>query len=127
MIKIVLLAVALMASPVYSYAGDTGEDLSKKCAIVKSYIDGNESIINNIDNAISFGGCLGILESIRDMSLFLSMSKDNVSLFCAPENGISNTEAVEIFLTHLKTNPEHAKLAQTGTVLHAYKSAFPCD
>jgi len=121
-----LLSLIILMNTTLVFAGGTGEDLAKKCSVVLSYMKGNEAILGDSNNAIDFGNCLGVLESVRDINLFLSKSKNKITMFCPPSNGVTNIDAVKIFMAHVKKRPEHAKLAQSGTVLHAYKSAFPC-
>ena len=122
--RFILVLTSILFSSM-AFSSDTGKELYERCSIAGKVLNGDENILNNSDNAVNFGVCLGVLVSIRDMNIFLKTSGDK-HFFCPPQVGITNGEAVQIFMQYVDKNPGIKRLAQTGVVLHAFKEKFPC-
>ena len=108
------------------HSRNTDEFLYESCLIAKKVVFGNKLITEESDNAARYGYCIGVLQSVMDINSFLSAQNDNETLFCQPNERVTNDELVKIFIHHVDQNPEQAKLPEVETVLNSYKDIFKC-
>ena len=108
------------------HSRNTDEFLYESCLIAKKVVLGNKLTTEESDKAVRYGYCIGVLQSVMDINLFLSTKNDNETLFCQPNERITNDELVKIFIHYVDQNPEQAKLPEVETVLNSYKDIFQC-
>lgn len=116
------IAVALATSSAVVQAGD-GNELLNQCQQAVRFIDdaGKPS-----DNRLNVGHCIGMVEGVRTMMLYIDSAQPANYKTCFPKGGISNAQAARIVVKYLNDNP--AKLNEDGPYLifMGLHQAYPC-
>jgi hypothetical protein len=99
-----------------------GNELLEQCRIAT-----DQNTIENVDNALIMGYCLGKIQGIRQT---LDIFSYNYNLppeqkVCIPTN-VTNGQAARIVVKFLEDNPDQLHLSQTVLAIQAFKTAFPC-
>jgi hypothetical protein len=72
--------------------------------------------------------CIGYLSGLTDMHALMSDARlgGGRSQYCIPETGISNEQAMKVFLKWADDHPEQLHKSARISVLIAFREAFPC-
>jgi hypothetical protein len=75
------------------------------------------------------GMCLDYLSGMLDMHSLMSDPRigNGRAQFCLPEKGISNEQAIKVFLKWADDNPAELHKSARISVLRALREAFPCS
>jgi hypothetical protein len=116
-VKVVAVALSIMiatlgqsiAEPVVS-----GADIKESCQFV---VEGAKTDFES-GQALH---CMGVVRGI----LFLGRRLEERDRFCPPD-GTRVSQATNVFLKHLKENPEKAQLEIEDLAIQAFRKAWPC-
>jgi hypothetical protein len=70
--------------------------------------------------------CYGFFEGGAHYDDAISTSPTYKKIFCDPP-GTTRTEAVEVFVTYVRANPEYASKAPIDTIFRALVAKWPCE
>jgi hypothetical protein len=119
-----LVVLAPVLVPRTLWAADDGNQLLKQCGSAISFMD-DEAKKNTLANEFGIPFCLGFVQGITNTNL-LYQHLNMKTLFCLPENGISNGQAVRIVVKHLRDHPEVLHHEAAMLAISAFREAFPC-
>jgi hypothetical protein len=73
--------------------------------------------------------CAGYVSGMLDMHALMVAPQvgGTTSLFCLPADGISNAQAIKVFLKWAREHPEELHKRARLSLLIALKEAFPCQ
>jgi hypothetical protein len=78
-------------------------------------------------DAVNGGMCLGYVSGIMDVNQVVVVVRGRaMALFCAPERGLENEQAIRIVVKHLVDNPADLHQPARMSVVLALRRAFPC-
>ena len=70
--------------------------------------------------------CYGFFEGATHYHDTISISPTYNRISCSPP-GTTRTEAVEVFVTYVRTNPQYASEAPIDTIFRALVAKWPCN
>jgi hypothetical protein len=121
---VVATTLSLCAAPC-SYAGsETGAQFLESCGAAERLSDGKEAKSN--EELISAIFCTGYISGFLDsLSVITTVTRAN-PVICLPSSGITNDQAIRIFLKFLRSNPEVLHESGRTSLAVSLRSAFPC-
>jgi hypothetical protein len=78
------------------------------------------------DHKTAMGFCYGFFEGGMHYHDTISISPTYNRISCSPP-GTTRTEAVEIFVTYVRANPQYASEAPIDTIFRALVAKWPCE
>jgi hypothetical protein len=72
------------------------------------------------------GFCYGFFEGGSHYHNTISVSPKHRKIFCAPEE-TTRSEAVEVFITYVRANPQYAVETPIDTIFRALVAKWPCE
>ena len=78
------------------------------------------------DHKTAMGFCYGFFEGGTHYHDTISISPTYNRISCSPP-GTTRTEAVEIFVTYVRANPQYASEAPIDTIFRALVAKWPCE
>jgi hypothetical protein len=101
------------------------------------YADGNkalsdcleaERILNTkeIQNEFAAGFCIGLVQGVRNTMRILEHGLKPELKTCWPPKEINNAQAIRIFVSYLRKNPEHLHEDEVFLAMLAFHMAYPC-
>jgi hypothetical protein len=94
----------------------TAADLADLCRLDKSHPD----------HVTAMAFCYGFFEGGIHYAEAISTSPNYIKLVCAPSE-TTRTEAVDVFVTFVKNNPQFASNRPIDTIYRALVAKWPCD
>jgi hypothetical protein len=80
------------------------------------------------EGAVRFVHCVGYVGGMLDMHALMSDPRvaGGKPQFCLPKSGISNDQAIKVFLKWSREHPEQLHKSARISLLIALREAFPC-
>jgi len=70
--------------------------------------------------------CIGYVAGFLDAMPVMGLTEDVRGTACLPKKGVSNEQALRIFVKHLRENPEHLHESARVQFYASIRNAFPC-
>ncbi len=76
---------------------------------------------------IGVSACVGFISGFMDaFAIIEGMSEGKVRFFCLPKRGVSNDQAVRVFVKWAAEHPGDLHTTARSTLLLAFGNTFPC-
>jgi len=123
----VLAASVLFSTQVYAQTDHTdGYDLQDfKLDSAGQLVDVCTLEQNHADHLTAMAFCYGFFEGGIHYDRALQASPDHPRIVCAPD-GTTRTQAVEVFVTYIKANSQHAAEMPIDAIFRALIDKWPC-
>jgi hypothetical protein len=115
----ILLWIALPAS-----AAMTGQELLNRCTASEKSVDGTEKLTG--EEMLDAMWCMGYMSGLLDGFSVGDYKVGDAKVMCAPEEGLTRTQAMKIVNKWLREHPEALPKSGRRGALLALASAYPC-
>lgn len=123
-LRILLASVAALASAEGTAQGQDGSFYLRACGAAVKQSDGGS--LSPEESATSIF-CIGYVSGFLDAHS-LSTSQDGTrKLICTPERGITNDQAIRIFVKYLRENPKVLHESGRMSLFVSLAKSFPCE
>jgi|APLak6261703504_1056268.scaffolds.fasta_scaffold02358_1 hypothetical protein len=118
-VLIILLWSALPAS-----AAMTGQELLNRCTASEKSVDGTEKLTG--EEMLDAMWCMGYMSGLLDGFSVGDYKVGAAKVMCAPEEGLTRTQAMKIVNKWLREHPDALPKSGRRGALLALASAYPC-
>lgn len=116
---IILLCSALPAS-----AAVSGQELLNRCTASEKSVDGTEKLTG--EEMLDAMWCMGYMSGLLDGFSVGDYKVGDAKVMCAPEEGLTRTQAMKIVNKWLREHPEALPKSGRRGALLALANAYPC-
>jgi hypothetical protein len=125
--KQVLKCCALMIllwSATPASAAMTGQELLNRCTASEKSVDGTEKLTG--EEMLDAMWCMGYMSGLLDGFSVGDYKVGDAKVVCAPEEGLTRTQAMKIVNKWLREHPDALQKSGRRDALLALASAYPC-
>lgn len=125
--KQVLKCCALMIllwSATPASAAMTGQELLNRCTASEKSVDGTEKLTG--EEMLDAMWCMGYMSGLLDGFSVGDYKVGDAKVMCAPEEGLTRTQAMKIVNKWLREHPEALPKSGRRGALLALAGAYPC-
>ena len=121
--KRMLFALCLVVLLSTSASAKDGYELLQRCE--DALIDDKQGLFSMDSSRVFLAGyCLGVMQGITRSNVIYQKLKQ--SLFCLPNERITNGQAARVVVKYLREHPEELHEDDTILAVIAFMEAFPC-
>jgi hypothetical protein len=117
-----LLFLLAMAAP--AGAAVTGQELLNRCTASEKSVEGTAKLSG--EEALDAMWCMGYMSGLLDGFSVGDYKVAGAKVMCAPEEGLTRTQALRIVNKWLREHPEALPKSGRRGALLALASAYPC-
>lgn len=104
-------------------ASQDGSFYLQSCSAAVKQSDG---VVLSPEDGLSSVFCIGYVSGFLEANALLTTENAAVKAICTPENGITNDQAIRIFVKYLRENPEYLHQSGRMSLYVSLAKAFPC-
>lgn len=114
----------LLAAAVPACAAVTGEELLNRCSASEKSVNGTEKLSGA--EMLDAMWCMGYMSGLLDGFSVGDYKVGGAKVMCAPEEGLTRTQALRIVNKWLRENPDALLKSGRRGALLALAGAYPC-
>ena len=118
---LVLLMILCALEPA---SAQTGATFLEHCSLAVRQSDGEK--LNDLET-FKASVCISYVSGFLDATGIIHSARPQTQVLCLPVDGITNDQAVRIFVKHLRSAPETLHQSGRISLLVALAKAFPCS
>lgn len=117
-----LMILLWLATP--ASAAMTGQELLNRCTASEKSVDGTEKLTG--EEMLDAMWCMGYMSGLLDGFSVGDYKVGDAKVMCAPEEGLTRTQAMKIVNKWLREHPEALPKSGRRGALLALAGAYPC-
>lgn len=119
-----LAFVFLLATAFPAAAAVSGEELLNRCTAAEKSVDGTEKLSG--EEMLDAMWCMGYMSGLLDGFSVGDYKVGNAKVMCAPEEGLTRTQALKIANKWFRERPDALQKSGRRGALLALAGAYPC-